>query len=193
MNNITKILILFCFITGILHSQTFQLGLRSESTWYQTTAFYTESVPLSHIFITVGLHEENISLLNDLTEEIRFGRTFSPDYMAGSDLTLALKSHIIKNPFYISIGINMHSNIGYNGNSWVAYVKNVYMFMFGIGLSLGNHVFVDVLKYVPISNPSLGESDSYDYINKIILKQPWKLNSLVAINFGFTLDIFHCK
>ena len=189
----TKIIFSFFFITGILYSQTLQLGLRSESTWYKTTEFYTESVPLSHIFITAGLHEENIPLINDLTEEIRFGRTFSPDYMAGNDLALALKSHLIKNPFYITLGINMHSNIGYNGNSWVAYVKNVYMFMFGIGLSLGNHVFVDVLKYIPIANPALGEDDFYDYTDNIYLSNPWKLNSLIAINFGFTVDIFHFR
>ncbi len=194
MNNMTKILILFCAISSLLYSQTFQLGLRSESTWYNTTNG-TESVAFTHAFVTAGFYEENVPLIHNLTEEIRFGRTFDPNDMVGNDLVLAFKSRIIKTPisgswFYITLGLNMHSNIGDNGAEWAVYVKRIYMLIFGVGFIMDKYVFVEVSTYFPVSNATLGDY-VYNYINGNFVSKQWKLNSLIAINFGLTLDIFH--
>lgn len=187
-----KTLVSLCLIAGSIYSQTFQLGLRSESTWYNTTNGI-ESVPLSHVFVTAGLHEENVPLVNNLTEEIRFGRTFDPYDMAGNDLVLALKSRIINTHisgswFYTTLGLNMHSNIGDNGAGWAVYVKRIYMLMFGIGFTMDKFAFVEVSTYIPVSNSVIGETDLITMDNSLI-REPWKLNSLIAINFGLTLDI----
>ncbi len=190
MNKMTKIIVMLGIITSVAYSQTFQLGLRAEPTWYNSTLSETRSTPYFHFLITAGLNEENIPLLNDLTEEIRFGRTFTPDYMVGNDLALVLKSHVINNPFYITLGLNLHSNIGSNGPMQAVYVKGIYLLIFGVGFNLAKHIFVEISKYIPISNPAMGESDYYTIDNRFIREQ-WELNSLIALNFGFTVDIFH--
>lgn len=193
-----KTVILVCFITGILYPQTFQLGFRSESTWYNATDG-NEFVPLYHFFITAGLYEDSVTLLSDLTEELRFGRILAPDDMIGNDLALSLKSQVIKisKPdlsYYLSLGIDMHFNIGdhYSHGPWTLYNKTFYLLMFGIGFTMDKHVFVEVSKYIPISNSILGEDDSYNF-NPYYLKRFWKLNSLIAINFGLNIDVLHFK
>ena len=199
MNNTTKILILIFFIAGFLYSQTFQLGFRTGLTFYSTTQQESRPTPYFHFLLSAGLNEKKVPILSDLTEEIRFGRAITPDYWVGNDLEFVLKSHVIKNNFYLTAGLNMHSNIGSNGTMWAVYVKRIYMLLFGIGVSPPNsHAFIEVSTYIPISNPVVGESDLYnflppDYNNYNFLRKQWKLNYIIAINLGLTLDIFHFK
>lgn len=178
----SKILILFCMLTGTLYSQTFQLGFRSESTWFNLTNKSTEFVPIYHFFVTGGLVEKNIPILHDLTEEIRLGGIITPNYLQGYDLLLALKTHVLTKYLYVSGGLDLHYNIGDAHGATIIYSKNLYLLNFGIGYSPDNIFFIEISKYIPISNNDL----FVDYSN---YNPSFSLNSLIAISFGINFDL----
>ena len=192
MSNMNKILILICFITSILFSQTVQLGFRSESTWYNTTINGTEFVPLWHFFITAGLYEENTPVLKDLTEEIRFGRILTPGSLIGNDLSFALKSHLISKFIYLTGGLNLHFNQGSGGGPPTIDSKIFNQLILGIGITPDKPVFIELSEYFPISNTTLEEYDDYD-INNNLVRSYYNIKSFISLNFGLIIDLSHNK
>ena len=181
-----KLLIIFCIVTGILYPQSFQLGLRSESTFENTTTG-SEFIPFGHFYITSGITEKIVPVLNDLTEEIRLGGMIAPDNMEGFDFSLNLKTHVYKKYFYISGGIDFHHNAGSSHNTSVNYEKTLGLIVLGLGYSPDNIFYVELSQYIPISNASLG--GSYYYSNNNYRIQQNNLNALTAIDFGINFNL----
>ncbi len=161
-----------------LYSQTFQLGFRSESTFENTTAG-SEFVPFSHLYISSGITERSVPVLNDLTEEIRLGGMFGSKDISGFDFSFNLKTHVYKKYLYVSGGIDIHHNTGLDQNA-IVYGKTLNMLVLGIGYSPNNIVYIELSQYFPVSNSIL---KSYFSL------QPYKLNSLTAFDFGINFNL----
>ncbi len=186
----SKTLIILLIFTSFLYPQTFRLGFRSESTWSNTTSSSNPTVfiPLYHFYVTMGISEKNLLLLNNLTEEFRFGRIIVPGTFQGNDLSFVLKYYVFSKYTYLSGGLDIHYNVGENDGESISYQKAIDLLVFGIGFSPDNIFFVELSKYIPVSNAVLGEDDYYDLKNNLIINK-YKLNSFISIGFGINFEL----
>ena len=188
MKFIIKFFFLFFIAETIsVTAQIIQLGFRAESTVSKTT-LNEERISPPNLFVTAGLKEGKLIFLKDLIAEIRFGKSFDPEYLSGYDVALFLKSHVITNSLYVACGINLHYNTGTDHNSSSVYVKEISLIDVGVGVNLPDNVFLELSRSFAVSNSTLGENDYHD-LNGNLKRNIYNLGYLYKISIGLLFNL----
>jgi len=179
------VVILACiFINNMINAQSIKLGFRIEP----TLMLIEKKNETSAIFTPYGMYLTSLFDPIDFLElEIRPGYIIGGDY-TGSELGLFTRFRIFSKKFYVSAGLNQHSNIDITShNTGGAYCKKILFKGIGIGYQKDSKLSIDIMYYWT-SNKDFAWGEGYDQYGKLVIYKK-NMNGIIKVGFSLSWEV----